>query len=92
MFMLMRILKCRSTWVLNKDHPGTLQTYKAYIRNSLVLNLLGGSPGQVSFPSLHLDKYALCVTWHASSLANARFGTKLILKSAIGFMWVGLLA
>lgn len=90
--MLIRILKCSSTWILNKDHLGTLQMYKAYIRNSLDLNPLGGSPGQVSFPSLHLDKYTVCVTWHASSLTNARLGTKLMLKSAIGFVRVVLLA
>ena len=60
MFMLMRILKCSSSWTLNKDRLGTLQTYKTYIGNSLDLNPLGGSPSQVSFPSLHLGKYNLC--------------------------------
>lgn len=73
------------------DHLGTLQTYKAYIGKSLGLNPLGGSPSQVSFPSLRLGKYIFGVTWHASSLANARLSTKLRLKSAVGFVQVVLL-
>lgn len=78
MFMLMRMLKCSSSWALNKDHLCTQQTYKASMGKSLGLNPLGELPGQVSLPALPFDRCALCITQHASSLTNGRLGAKLI--------------
>lgn len=84
MFILMRILKCSSSWAPNKDHLCTQQTYKASIGKSLDLNPLGELPDQVSFPALPFNKCALYITWHACSLANGRLGTKFMLRSPMG--------
>lgn len=64
MFMLMRVLKCSSSWAPNKDHLCTQQMYKASIGKSLDLNPLGESPGQVSFPALPFDNNPACLPSH----------------------------
>lgn len=67
-------------WVLYsyRDHPAALQTCRASNGSSLDLTPLVGSPG--SLPSPPLGKCPLCISWHASCLANARLGASLCLS------------